>query len=274
MKRLLFVAAVLVGTAAHASDKFLQTVTSTATVPGLSTPLSVGGAYSVQCNVRTYVRATSNYLNGAFITADGGRPYSDGGFQTLSDGGYSDLASSTSLVLPAGTLFPMDLIGSENGISFLSVSGSSTCRIYGRNPKLSSVIPGDSVSGGTSTATGADGGSPYVQPAPGHWDCARTPVGICTSTGPTNHGSMTFTPGSYLVGYCSAAAYVGNAAVNDGGSPASCASRDGGAVFNEACQIVTASGMVYRDYRDTTSNVLGCTSVSGTSVCSFSACVN
>jgi hypothetical protein len=121
---------------------------------------------------------------------------------------------------------------------------------------------------------GADGGMVYTQAAPGHWDCARNPVGICSSTGPTNHGSMTFTAGSYLVGYCTSAAYVGNAAVNDGGTPASCASRDGGAIFNEACQVVPASGMVYRDYRDTTLNIIGCTSVSGTSVCSFSACVN
>jgi hypothetical protein len=122
---------------------------------------------------------------------------------------------------------------------------------------------------------GVDGGVAYTQPGLGHWDCARNPVGICTSTGPTNHGNMSFTAGSYLVGYCTAATYTGSATTNtDGGQLASCGSRDGGAIFNESCMLHPASGLFYRDFRDTTFNSIGCTSVSGTSVCAFSACVN
>ena len=111
----------------------------------------------------------------------------------------------------------------------------------------------------------------------GHPDCAKRPVGVCTSTGPTNHGNIAVDAGSYVVvTNCSAAAWVGAPTTiqADGGNLATCGSRDGGAVFNEACDLVSASGKTQVDTRGTTFNSIGCTSVAGTSVCSVSACVN
>ena len=125
--------------------------------------------------------------------------------------------------------------------------------------------------------TGTDGGAVPTAPSPGHWDCATTATGIITSTGSTNHGSINTLSG-YVVGTCTSAAYVGGPTyyVNDGGAgnAATCASRDAGAVFNEACPLRAANERWYIDLRNTNYNSIGATSVSGTSVCSVATCAN
>ena len=146
---------------------------------------------------------------------------------------------------------------------------NSGTAIYGRNQ------------GGTATQVAVtDAGSLQTVPGPGHWDCARTAIGTMTSTGTTNHGSLnTITAGSYVIGYCTGAAYVGGPSyyVNDGGAgnAATCASRDGGTIPHDACHLYSAYERFHIDLRNTNYNSIGVTSAAAATVnCPLAACAN
>jgi len=129
-------------------------------------------------------------------------------------------------------------------------------------------------------AAGTDAGAVQTVPGLGHWDCARTAIGTMTSTGTTNHGALnTIAAGSYVIGYCTGAAYVGGPSyyVNDGGAgnAATCASRDGGTIPHDACHLYSAYERFHIDLRNTNYNSIGVTSAAAATVnCPLAACAN
>ena len=136
MKHILLMVAV-VASVAQAADKPVGAIASTSPDAGVGLPLVSGGAYMVQCTTPAHVRACGGqaWPDGGYSTGqwtlDAGDTWPDGGPSWV---GPSCLARTTDPLFPARSLVPVQLGISENHLSVLARTGTTSCAQFTTTP--------------------------------------------------------------------------------------------------------------------------------------------